>query len=961
MHTKIERRMKLTLAMAAAALLVLAGCARSADETAARGLARRIVPQYASNIKFVHKADTVEHYRFYSEGQKLIVEGTDACAMARGLNHYLREYCLVTVGPNLTDTYDLPSPMPVVPAPVEGTALKPKRFFLNYCTFGYTMPWWKWNQWERFIDWMALQGINMPLAISGTEAVLLELWREQGLADDEILAWFTGPAHLPWNRMCNIDGVDGPLPLKWVEEQKQLNQRIVSRERALGMTPVLPAFNGHVPEKLKEIHPEARISDVSRWCGFPEENRCHFLSPTDSLYSALQARFLAIQERMFGAGHVYGMDLFNEVEAPCWEPDSLAAIARGAYNSLVQADPDARWLQMGWMFHNDRRHWTPENVKAYLEAIPQGKTIILDYYTEHTPVWTLTDSFHGQPYIFCYLGNFGGNTRLAGPYHTMSQRIDDVYRSGGDNFEGLGCTLEGFGINMWFNEYILDRAWNNCPSEDRWIRNLADRHAGAVSEPVREAWKTLADSCYVHGSISECPLVCGRPCMESWWKWTVVHKCFYPEQKLWDSVALLLEEEKPSQALQYDIVAFECQALGNRFATLRDRFAEAFKSGNYPLAQNTAAEMEELLVDIDSLAACEPALRLDGWLADAEAWGSTPEEKEYYLHNARHLVTTWGYEHKLEDYASRMWSGLVRSYYARRWSIFLDYSLHCLAMGKPYSQERLDERIDRFEENWVNGEEPVYNTDAAEDPIALAKRLLHKYTAVRFDLLTYNVGALRKYEESGAQEIARVIRETGATYVSLNELDSCNRRSNMYQLEALAKELECDNYAFASAFPFAGGAYGNGVITKDRITAQYIIALPKGEGYEARSVAVVETEDCVFASVHLDHSKGEAKLEQVRTLNDWFAMHFFSAQKPVFLCGDMNSTPDSEPYRMLCESWEPLSGVGLTYPAVEPVKCIDYIFRLRTSAPVKVLSYEVVQTTPPPSDHLPVHVVVETL
>ena len=101
--------------MAAAALLVLAGCGRSADETTARGLARRIVPQYAANIRFVEKADTVEHYRFYSESGKLVIEGTDAGSMARGLNHYLREFCLVTVGPNLSDSYVLPNPMPVVP------------------------------------------------------------------------------------------------------------------------------------------------------------------------------------------------------------------------------------------------------------------------------------------------------------------------------------------------------------------------------------------------------------------------------------------------------------------------------------------------------------------------------------------------------------------------------------------------------------------------------------------------------------------------------------------------------------------------------------------------------------------------------------------------------------------------------------------------------------------------------
>ena len=38
---------------------------------------------------------------------------------------------------------------------------------LNYCTFGYTMPWWTWQDWERFIDWMALNGITTPLAATG--------------------------------------------------------------------------------------------------------------------------------------------------------------------------------------------------------------------------------------------------------------------------------------------------------------------------------------------------------------------------------------------------------------------------------------------------------------------------------------------------------------------------------------------------------------------------------------------------------------------------------------------------------------------------------------------------------------------------------------------------------------------------------------------------------------------------
>lgn len=34
-----------------------------------------------------------------------------------------------------------------------------------------TSVWWDWERWEKEIDWMALQGINLPLAFTGQEAI----------------------------------------------------------------------------------------------------------------------------------------------------------------------------------------------------------------------------------------------------------------------------------------------------------------------------------------------------------------------------------------------------------------------------------------------------------------------------------------------------------------------------------------------------------------------------------------------------------------------------------------------------------------------------------------------------------------------------------------------------------------------------------------------------------------------
>lgn len=31
--------------------------------------------------------------------------------------------------------------------------------------------WWDWERWEKETDWMALQGINLPLAFTGQEAI----------------------------------------------------------------------------------------------------------------------------------------------------------------------------------------------------------------------------------------------------------------------------------------------------------------------------------------------------------------------------------------------------------------------------------------------------------------------------------------------------------------------------------------------------------------------------------------------------------------------------------------------------------------------------------------------------------------------------------------------------------------------------------------------------------------------
>ena len=57
---------------------------------------------------------------------------------------------------------------------------------------------------------------------------------------------------------------------------------------------------------------------------------------------------------------------------------------------------------------------------------------------------------------------------------------------------------------------------------------------------------------------------------------------------------------------------------------------------------------------------------LGPWIADARALGTTPAEKDYYERQARTILSIWGGP-VLNDYANRMWGGLVKDYYDSLW------------------------------------------------------------------------------------------------------------------------------------------------------------------------------------------------------------------------------------------------------------------------------------------------------
>lgn len=118
-------------------------------------MVERLLPQYSSSFVFEELRDDDDVYEVETVNGMVIIRGNNANSMAVGLNHYLKQYCKTSVSWYANDSVVLPKGIVPLNKKITSKAKVKNRFFLNYCTFGYSLTWWKWRDWERFIDWMA--------------------------------------------------------------------------------------------------------------------------------------------------------------------------------------------------------------------------------------------------------------------------------------------------------------------------------------------------------------------------------------------------------------------------------------------------------------------------------------------------------------------------------------------------------------------------------------------------------------------------------------------------------------------------------------------------------------------------------------------------------------------------------------------------------------------------------------
>lgn len=687
-------------------------------------LLERIDKGASKKFRIERREAAHDFFELDQQGDKVVVRGNNYVSIATGINWYLKYYAGIHLSWNGMHA-DLPDRLPPVTRPERHETTMDLRYYLNYCTFSYSMAFWDWKRWEQEIDWMALHGINLPLAMVGADAVWRNVLLKLGYSKAETNEFVAGPAFQAWWLMNNLEGWGGPNSDQWYEDRIALQKKILKRMRELGMKPVLPGYAGMLPHNAKEKL-GLNVTDPGTWNGY---NRPAFLQPTDEAFQKIAALYYKEMDRLFGQADYYSMDPFHEGGNVAGV--DLDAAGKAIWQAMKRNNPKAVWVVQAWGA-NPR--------PAMMKSIPGKDMLVLDLYSESRPQWGDPDyqygrknGFDGHDWLYCMLLNFGGNVGLHGK---MRHVIDEFYKARESGFNttmrGVGLTMEGIENNAVMYELTCELPWRAERFEkDDWLAGYVKARYGKTSGNVAAAWTLLSNTIYncpdastqqgTHESI-----LCARPSLHAYQvsSWSEMSDYYQPMDVIRAAGMMVAAADsfRGNNNFEYDLVDIVRQAVAEKGRLVYPVVVSAFKAGDRALFEQAADRFLELILLQDRLLATRPEFKVGRWIKAARDLGHTPAEKDQYEWNARVQITTWGNrtaadQGGLRDYAHKEWNGLLRDFYYMRWKTFFDELKQQLEGAAP-------KQIDFYalEEPWTL-QHNSYSAEAEGDAIDVAREV----------------------------------------------------------------------------------------------------------------------------------------------------------------------------------------------------------------------------------------------
>lgn len=694
-------------------------------------LVKRVTPTVADQFSFVLKdgKKNTDYFELNQVGDKIQITGNNYISLATGYNWYLKHYAGVHYSWNNL-TPQVPATLPSVPKKEYRDTKHLQRFYFNYCTFSYSMAFWDWQRWEQELDWMAMHGINLSLAIVGVENVWMNVLTQLGYTREEIDQFISGPAFMAWWQMNNMEGWGGPNTDNWYEHSYNLQSKIVARMHEIGIEPVYSGYAGMLPHNSGDKL-GLNVAEQGLWCGL---TRPSFLQPTDPKFESIANLYYDEMTKLYGKANYYAVDPFHE--GGTVEGVDLALAGKSILKAMKRVNPESTWVIQAWQA-NPR--------PQMIEPIKKGNLLVLDLFSESRPMWGPTwsswhrDEGYGKHnWIFNMLLNFGGRSGMFGKMETLTKLYNETqdYKSS-KTLKGVGATMEAIENNPIMFELLFELPWLDQPvNVNDWLANYTKSRYGATEPKVDQAWDILSKTIYnapeqfTQEGTTE-TVFAALPALEI----SQVSCCssvhpFYNTDSIKLVAQILLDiapKFKGNNNFEHDLVDVVRQAVASKAYYLQKQIAKDYLNKDDKALEENSKLFLDLLMAQDKLLATQADFRLGKWTNQARSLGKTLAEKNQYEWNARTQITVWGNResaYMLHNYAYKEWEGLLRDVYYPRWRAFLT----TLATALETDTEPI--AIDYFDmdEKWTRLNNP-YNDKAEGCPISTAKWVYDTYLA----------------------------------------------------------------------------------------------------------------------------------------------------------------------------------------------------------------------------------------
>jgi len=653
-----------------------------ADAEQFRAFADRVTDgKYGKRIRFEKMTGTsgFDEYELEARGGTIDIRATSGTAGGTALNLYLKKYCRYYYG-ILTKAGELPDVPPDTDGKLRERSVFHYRYALNYCTFGYTLAFYDWPDWERLTDYLILSGYNLVLNPIGNECVWLELLQKFGYGREEAKGYLSAPNYLPWQWMMNLSGFESAYPDYWFEEQCEISRRLNRKLSSFGIGIMLPGYCGAVPDDFSARFPGACILEQDQWNGF---RRPSLLLPEDERFSLLAREYYSLQKRLLGAenAHYYSVDPFHEGGRK--DGIELGRFARSVLAEMKKADEQAVWAFQGWQANPDR---------CMIAALKREDVLICNLHGFISQDGG--DDFLGYPHIYCGVNNFGGQQIIRGDARKLYRVPHELAKSPDSACCGIGLMPEGVECDECLFDIVGEVAVReNLKEFEAFAEEWLTARYGFATKDLCEAWQYLFEKVYdgdIVENTHESSLLC-RPgpevCKVSTWAGNASVVDTSGLRAVTETLLRYYDTLKNRESYVVDLVAVTRQLLADTGWKFVFGLNDAFRAGNRAGFEDNAEKLLELFGRQAAVVDCDRRLNLQSYLDKAAKRGRTREDKRWLTVNAKRLITLWGDREgsvSLHDYAAREYGDMLRYFYKPRWEKYISVLRDCLEKGIPF-------------------------------------------------------------------------------------------------------------------------------------------------------------------------------------------------------------------------------------------------------------------------------------